>query len=381
MFHELGTDMLSAARRASRRREPMQDPFDRQASARRASRRLIALFACATVALAALAGYGAVLTLHYLHWTRPSLRVDAITVWSTFAAATALVAAIIVTSSLRRVRRLSIGGAALADDIGARPCDRASPLEARFINVVEEIAIAAGIAPPAAFVLEQEHGINACSLGWSESDCVICVTIGALRRLERAPLQGLVAHEIAHIVNGDTGLRIRVFGWMHGLEAIANLGRRLVFPAWRKDGDGKRWLIVLMPVLFAGAALYAAGWLGWALGTLIRAAVAREREMLADASAMQYTRDPLAIAATLAAIGGFPLGSRLVSPRLEAIRHLFIAAMAVPRSSLLRTHPDLAERIRTLDPSWDGTYPPSRLVPLVQVDVETRRPPVAAGRP
>jgi Zn-dependent protease with chaperone function len=240
--------------------------------------------------------------------------------------------------------RLREGGAHVARMAGGRPA-RASGhtpgerLERRLNNIVQEMALASRIPAPAAWVLPHDDAINAFAAGWSHEDAVIAVTRGALERLTREELQGVVAHEFSHVVHGDTRLNMRLVGLVWGLQMIFLLGRSLSQP----DEFGRRPVTTLF-----GWALIATGWLGWAAGRLLQAAVSRQREFLADASAVQYTRLVHGLGGALRKIAhqSRQHTDRLHAPQATSLAHLFLNAPG--RRWLWSTHPPIAERLRRL---------------------------------
>jgi Zn-dependent protease with chaperone function len=248
--------------------------------------------------------------------------------------------------------------------------------ERRLLNVVEEMAIAAGVPVPPVYVLPDEAGINAFAAGHAPGDAVVAVSRGSLTYLTRDELQGVVAHEFSHILNGDMRLNLRIIGLIFGIIALSQIGWVLM-QAGRgsrssKDGAGN---IVLL-----GVGLYVLGLGGAFFGWLIQAAVSRQREYLADASAVQFTRNPDGIGGALKKIGGLKDGSRINDAHAGEVSHLFLADAFFGRRStdLFATHPPLADRIKCLDPQFDGTYPDVR---PVAVDPEERKGPRAGQLP
>ncbi len=240
--------------------------------------------------------------------------------------------------------RLREGGAHVARMAGGQPA-RASGhtpgerLERRLHYIVQELALASRIPPPAAWVLPREDAINAFAAGWSHDDAVIAVTRGALERLTREELQGVVAHEFSHVVHGDTRLNMRLVGLVWGLQMIFLLGRSLSQP----DEFGRRPATTLF-----GWALIVTGWLGWAAGRLLQAAVSRQREFLADASAVQYTRLVQGLGGALRKIAhqSRDHADRLHAAHAASLAHLFLSTPG--RWPLWSTHPPIAERLRRL---------------------------------
>ena len=240
--------------------------------------------------------------------------------------------------------RLREGGAHVARLAGGRPVqvsghNASDRLERRFANIVQEMAIASRIPAPAAWVLPRDDAINAFAAGWAPEDAVVAVTRGALERLSREELQGVVAHEFSHIAHGDTRLNMRLIGLVWGLHMVFGFGRSLAQP----DDNGQRPASALF-----GFALMGVGSLGWAAGRLLQAAVSRQREYLADASAVKYTRMVAGLGGALRKIADQAERrmDRLQSPRAASLSHLVFSASG--RSPLWSTHPPLAERLRRL---------------------------------
>ncbi|MEY2503834.1 MAG: hypothetical protein QOG27_114, partial [Verrucomicrobiota bacterium] len=231
---------------------------------------------------------------------------------------------------------------------------------------------------PQVYVMENENGINAFAAGHSASDAAVAVTRGCINLLTRDELQGVLAHEFSHLLNGDMRLNLRLMGLIFGILCLTVIGRVLLYTRGKKN-----------PLPLLGLALIAIGWIGVLFGRLIQAAVSRQREFLADASAVQFTRNPGGLANALKKIGGAAEGSQLQSPHAEEASHLFFANGL--RSSFLgfATHPPLIERIRALDPSFDGTFPsvvlpdagPSTPPPLPGVAPLVEPPPPLAAPP
>ncbi|WP_373510622.1 M48 family metallopeptidase [Thiocapsa sp.] len=257
-----------------------------------------------------------------------------------------LTAGAIGLASLFRILTLRNGGGAVARGLGGVMvnADTTDPQLQRLRNVVEEMAIASGVPVPQIYVLEQEDGINAFVAGYSPADAAVAVTRGALRTLSRSELQGVVAHEFSHILNGDMRLNIRLIGILFGILVLAIIGRLML--SVRHGQNSKHTAAIVM----IGIALVATGYIGLFFGRLIRASVSRQREFLADASAVQFTREPEGIAGALKKIAATPAGSVLAADS-EEIGHMLFAAGLTRR--LLATHPPIADRIRAIEPSFD----------------------------
>jgi Zn-dependent protease with chaperone function len=280
--------------------------------------------------------------------------------------------ALIGGGSLYRIASLSGGGHTVAELLGGRLVHpgTSDPDERRVLNVVEEMAIASGVPVPPVYLLEDEPGINAFAAGHAPGDAVVAVTSGCMRRLTRDELQGVVAHEFSHILNGDMRLNVRLMGVLFGILLIGLTGW-LIFRSsgngsvrlGGRDDDNRRGTNVL-PLI--GLALYVIGYAGVFFGNLIKAAVSRQREYLADASAVQFTRNPDGLAGALKKIGALSEGSQIRDPHAEEASHLFFGEAVGGIGELfglLATHPPLVERIRRLDPSFDGDFSRVRLDP------------------
>ena len=274
-----------------------------------------------------------------------------------FLAVSVITVLIILAGSLFKISELSAGGEAVARMLGARIVDQGArdAGERRLLNVVEEMAIAAGVPVPAVYVMPGESGINAFAAGFGTEDAVVAVTEGAMRILSRDELQGVIGHEFSHILNGDMRLNIRLMGFLHGILLISMIGYMLMRASRGRSKKGGQ--IVLL-----GLSLYIIGYIGIFLGRVIKAAVSRQREYLADASSVQFTRNPGGIAGALKKIGGLALGSRLNVANAEEASHLFFGnALKGSLFGLTATHPPLVDRIRRIDPSFDGDFPPVKL--------------------
>jgi len=271
--------------------------------------------------------------------------------------------ALVGLGTLFRVWQLrSGGGQGVAENVGGRRVypNATEVADQRLLNVVEEMAIASGTPVPPVFLLD-EDAINAFAAGYSPSDAVIGVTRGARDKLDREQLQGVIAHEFSHVLNGDMRMNIRMIGILHGILLLSLIGRMLFHmisfgggSRGRKGGGGKAVLVLLA----AGLALYLLGAIGSLFGGLIKAAVSRQREYLADASAVQFTRNPGGIAGALKRIGAAQRGSRLGNPNASEASHMYFAQGVFEGfTGLLATHPPLPKRIRAIDPLWDETFP------------------------
>lgn len=262
---------------------------------------------------------------------------------------------VIAIGSAAKVVELAGDGGKVAVMLGGKPLNPATtdPEERQLQNVVEEMAIASGTPVPDLYILDSENGINAFAAGNTPAKAAIGVTRGTLRHLNRDELQGVIAHEFSHILNGDMRLNLRLIGILNGILCLAILGRILLHVRGERN-----------PVPLLGLALLALGGIGLLFGRLIKSAVSRQREYLADAAAVQFTRHPDGIAGALKKIGGLVRGSRLDSPAAEEASHMFFGnGLAENWSQAFATHPPLAKRIRAIDPSFDGKFPRLELLP------------------
>ncbi len=270
-------------------------------------------------------------------------------------AVTIAVLSLVSLGSLYKTLSLSGGGAKIAESLGATEVlnSLSDPRYAVLINVVEEMAIASGVAVPSIYVLEGEPGINAFAAGWSPDDAAVAVTEGALDQLNRDELQGVIGHEFSHILNGDMRLNIRLIGVLHGILLIGLIGqgvlRGLAFSR-RRSRNGKEAGAIAAMMMF-GLLLMIVGYVGFWMGQLIKAGVSRQREFLADASAVQFTRSTTGIAGALKKIGGLFEGSSVASKRAEEASHMFFGRIGLKASwfNFMATHPPLEERIARLD--------------------------------
>ena len=315
--------------------------FEHQTAARRTSTRLIVLFALAVlgivlaVDLAAYIAYGGAAD-------KDPGEVGALLVFSTLATL-----AIIGLGSLYRIASLRGGGEPVALQFGGVPVpeDTTDFNLRRLRNVIEEIAIASGVPVPKIYVLEHEAAINAFAAGYSPSDAVVAVTRGALDKLNRDELQGVIAHEFSHILNGDMRLNIRLIGVLFGILMLGLIGRKVL---QHSRGRGKGAGAVLAAALIA----MIVGYIGVFFGRMIKAGVSRTRESLADASAVQFTRQTQGLAGALKKIGGVGEGSRLNERGdAEEVSHMLFGD-GVGFSGLFATHPPLLQRIQALEPQF-----------------------------
>ena len=340
------------------------DFFEHQDRARRNSRFLIVYFLVtviliitavyfALIAILALATSDSENAVHVLDWN-PQL----------LAAVIGSVLVLIATGSIYKTWMLGSGGETVAVALGGVqvPANSTVLEERILLNVVEEMALAAGTPVPPVYLLENELGINAFAAGTTPQNAVVGITRGAIQTLTRDELQGVIAHEFSHILNGDMRLNLRLIGLLHGILIIALLGymmlRMLIqFPrrSTRSDDSGKGTIGIIAALFMIGGALVAIGYIGVFFANMIKAAVSRQREFLADASAVQFTRNPSGIADALKKIGGWSKHAKLQSARATEASHMFFGNGVA--SLIFATHPPLETRVKRIDPRFDGQFP------------------------
>jgi Zn-dependent protease with chaperone function len=322
------------------------DFYSRQAAARGQTRWLVFAFIVALLAVAMaldfvlftfLAGRSHYYGLSALEYARANP--------GQVALSTLLVMGVLSVASLYKSMELRGGGGVVARSLGGVPVssDTADLKRRRLLNIVEEMAIASGVPMPEVYVLEQEPGINAFAAGHTPANAAVTVTQGALDRLSRDELQGVIGHEFSHVLNGDMRLNVQLMGWIFGLFVIGLIGRMIlqVSPNNRRNSNG---LVAL------GFAVVVLGYIGLMAGRILQAAVSRQRERLADASGVQFTRNPQGLKGALVKIAALPEGSALVAADAEQAAHMFFAEGL---SRVFATHPPILERIRELDPQFD----------------------------
>jgi Zn-dependent protease with chaperone function len=342
--------------------------FEAQEHARRRTGWLVFLFTLA-VSATVLAVYAAARIL--LHFAgEPPLEQLALAFWNwdLFWRVAVATVGLISVASLYKSRAVAASADSVALTLGGRALDSNTrePYERRLLNVVEEMAIASGTPVPTVYVLPDEPGINAFAAGLNPSRSTVAVTDGCLKLLTRDELQGVVAHEFSHLLNGDSRLNLRLMGLVHGILVIGLIGSIILRSfgssrssrSQRKGGLGSA-------IFFAGLSLYVIGAVGVFFTRLIKAAVSRQRELLADASGVQFTRNPPGLAGALKKIGGLDQGSTLIAARAEEASHFFFSEGISRFTRLLSTHPLLSDRIRRLDPQFQGEPSKSQLKPVV----------------
>jgi Zn-dependent protease with chaperone function len=327
------------------------DFFQHQEAARRRTGLLVA---CYVLAVAGIVGavYLAVLAIFGAAGSGEAAESPGLWQPVLFGWVAAGVLAVVLAGTLIRLAQLSRGGSSVALALGGRLVSPRTTVtrERRLLNVVEEMALAAGMATPAVYLLDNEEGINAFAAGFTPRDAVVGVTRGCVENLSRDELQGVIAHEFSHIVNGDMRLNLRLMGVLFGILALTFIGRALLRTAYLGDSGGRRSRDDKKggnPLPLLGLALIAIGYIGVFFANLIKSAVSRQREFLSDASAVQFTRNPDGLAGALERIGR--QGSRLAAPRASEASHLFFGDAVVRHfGGLFATHPPLRKRIARL---------------------------------
>ena len=333
--------------------------FDHQDTARQRTGLLVFLFSLAVVTIT---GLVSVLSIG-IYYGVTGEHFDQETALTYVLLCFAGVLLVVAISSMVRLSALtSNGGRGVAESIGGKLIS-SNTLDAKhrqLLNVVEEMAIASGIPVPPVYVMQEERGINAFAAGMSIDDAVIGVTQGALDSFTRDELQGVIAHEFSHILNGDMRLNTRLIGVLFGITCIAHFGHLVLDNTHhtsrvsRSSSDSDKGFAVIMLIAIICLVL---GWIGTLFGSMIKAAISRQREFLADASAVQFTRNDQGIAGALKKIGSHMAGSSLNTKASDEMSHMMFGQSKLSGfSGLFATHPPLEERIRRIEPGWDGSF-------------------------
>jgi Zn-dependent protease with chaperone function len=337
------------------------DFFEKQEKARLQTKWLVFYFALAVIGIIAVLHIGFSLLLG-----------QPLDDWEMLGFTAAGVLVSVVIGSLVKIAELSKGGKAVAEMLGGVPVNPSTTDagERRLLNVVEEMSLASGVPVPQVYVLDEE-AINAFAAGYGTADAAVGVTRGCIERLTRDELQGVIGHEFSHILNGDMRLNIRLMGLLNGILFLALLGgvlMRLALTTRPRSSNDKNGGSIVAALIAGGLVLYIVGWIGVFFGKLIKAAVSRQREFLADASAVQYTRNPSGLAGALSKIASH--SSRLEHPKAQEASHMFFGnGMAEAWLGLFATHPPIQQRIAEIAPNFD----PQEASPTL--------PPVASAKP
>ena len=321
--------------------------FAQQERARSHTKRMLLLFFLAVAAIVAAVDIALLIAFGAIGHDRRHGGYDTSHLQSgTVVVASLIVLGVIGLATMFKIASLRGGGGAVARQFGATlvPPDTTNFAYKRLRNVIEEIAIASGVPVPEIYVLEDEAAINAFAAGYTPADAAITVTRGCLEKLTRDELQGVIAHEFSHVLNGDMRLNIRLMGVLFGILVIGIAGRKIMENTGRSRDSGG--------IVAFGFAIFAIGFIGVFFGRLIKAGISRQREYLADASAVQFTRQTLGIAGALKKIGGLASGSKLASAETEEVAHMLFGD-GMGYGALFATHPPLVQRIKALEPQFN----------------------------
>lgn len=334
------------------------DFFEAQDRAKRNTTKLVLIYLTAVIGIILSVYFVSLLVFHSqvtgferANWWQPG--------W--FTAVTIIVFIIIAAGSLFRISQLRKGGSAVAELLGGRKVEPSTndPNERRLMNIVEEMSIASGLPVPDVFVLDNEENINAFAAGFGTADAAVGVTRGALEQLNRDELQGVIAHEFSHIFNGDMRLNIRLIGILNGILVIHVMGmilmRSMVYSggARRSRSGGSQDGKGALAIILFGLALMIIGYIGMLFGRMIQAAISRQREYLADAAAVQYTRNPDGLAGALSKIGSKKKGAEINDGHAMEMSHLFFASSYhSAMTAMFSTHPPIKKRIEAINPSF-----------------------------
>ncbi|MFA7172035.1 MAG: M48 family metallopeptidase [Kiritimatiellia bacterium] len=327
------------------------DFFEHQDKARKNTKVLVIYFVIAVLCVIATVYLACLLIFYGAHIKQqPGVAQPELVLWdpTLFLYVVLGTLGVVIIGSLYKTAALARGGSAVAESLGGRLVDpnTAHPAERQLRNVVEEMAIAAGLPVPKIYVLDHEKGINAFAAGHTPGDAAIGVTSGCMTLLNRDELQGVIGHEFSHILNGDMRLNLRIMGVIFGILCLAVIGRILIYSRGGRNRN---------PLMLLGLALIIIGAIGVFFGRLIQAALSRQREFLGDASAVQFTRNPAGLSGALQKIGG--TGSKIKSVHAGEASHMFfVNGLSKPFLGAMSTHPPLKERIHAIDPGWDGKF-------------------------
>lgn len=317
--------------------------FERQHAARGTTVRLVLLFTAAVLSIIILVDVVVLIAAHGQ---------DRASIIPLLIGVSVVTILIIAGGTLYKMLALRAGGSAVALSVGAVPVDPTTtdPTLRRFVNIVEEMSLASGVPMPRLFVMEQEPGINAFAAGYSPADAAVTVTAGALQQLNRDELQGVIGHEFSHVLNGDMRLNVRLIGLLNGILLLGLIGIRVLYFGGGRGGDRKGGGA---PIIVIAIAFTILGFAGQFFASLIKAAVSRQREWLADASAVQFTRQTTGLEGALKKIAGVPTGSVLTDTRgAKEVSHMLFGEGGKSFSALFATHPPLVERIKALNPAF-----------------------------
>lgn len=327
--------------------------FENQIAAKKRTKVLVFLYAMAVVCIIA--------AIYFVSLYFFAYKSNGVTFWhpDILLKVSLIVIAIIILASIYKIKQLGGGGATVASLLGGTKISPATtnPKERQLLNIVEEMAIASGLKVPPVYLMDNQLSINAFAAGTNPGNAVIGISRGSVELLSRDELQGVVAHEFSHILNGDMVINLRLIGVLSGILFIALVGRVLMRAGGRSSRSDNKNSGGGSIALF-GLALSVIGYIGVFFATLIKMAISRQREYLADASAVQFTRHPDGIAGALKKIAALNIGSRIGDPHAEEISHMFFAdGIKRSFSTLFSTHPPILTRIRAVDPYFQGVIP------------------------
>lgn len=342
--------------------------FEQQDRAKRNTKRLILLLVLAVISLIAITCLLLATFIYYFAANNPHRlyeerygdfwqNLSSILPPETIITITLAITLIVLLGSLFKYAQLSGGGRTVAAAMGGRLISGATKdlNERKILNVVEEMAIASGTAVPPVYVIE-EDSINAFAAGYKPQDAVIGVTRGCIQQLSRDQLQGVIAHEFSHIFHGDMRINMRLVALLHGILLLGLIGEFLMRSSNNRSLVRSNRDKSTAGIMLLGLGLFVIGYAGTFFGNIIKAAVSRQREFLADASAVQFTRNPDGIAGALKKIGGATFGSRLSTDNAAQFSHMYFSQGVSSFLNLMATHPPLEERIRRIEPRWNGEF-------------------------
>lgn len=354
--------------------------FEHQDRARRKTNHLILLLILAVLCLVAIT---TLLFAAFVYFTQEHGAVGEISpgIWQgilhalslqTFLWIALTVSSVVLIGSLFRFFQLRAGGKAIAEAMGGRLLagSTTDANERKILNVIEEMAIASGSAVPPVYLIEDD-AINAFAAGYHPQDAVIGITRGCIQTLNRDELQGVIAHEFSHIYHGDMRINMRLISLLHGILVIGLVGEFLIRAASNRGARRSSKDSSPVAILALGLGLLVIGYSGIFFGNLIKAAVSRQREFLADASAVQFTRNPEGIAGALKKIGGSSHGSQLQNEHAAEFSHMYFGQGVKSLFNLMATHPPLEERIKRIQPGWNGEFAQATYIRSKTSDDET----------
>lgn len=346
--------------------------YQAQDSARKRTRWLVLYFILAVVGITVTLYLASSGIMRLLEAWMTSKTVSQLTPWwdtSRFTAISIATLGVISIGSFFKAFQLNDGGQVVAKDLGGRPLDSQTTdfREKRLLNVVEEMAIASGIPAPQIWIMDDENSINAFAAGTQPSNAVIGVTRGTLHQLNRAELQGVIAHEFSHILNGDMRMNMRLIGWLFGIMMISILGQSIINSlryirisgSRSRENHGSGGIIIA--IILAGFAMLIIGSIGVFFARMIQAAISRQREFLADASAVEFTRNPSGIADALKKVGGQARNRTLLNAKAAEASHMLFTSGGL-FSYGFATHPPIEQRILSIEKSWDGKFKETQAV-------------------